>query len=285
MENILTITEQAFTLAITPEAESFKAELIAQAQEIQIVESESDVARARNVCKSLANFRTTLEKSRKATKEPVLDAGRKIDEAAASFGESVANEEKRLSSAVTAFAAEQERKKRQAAEEARRIAEEAARKAREEVAAIEREKKRIADEAANAERLAKAALQQAEEERNAERIELLKSQHAMEAAAARETEMARRLAEEAKLRSEAEARLADLRAKEAEYNASVQVAGTKSVTDFEIENIAALAFCRPDLVEITPKRSAILAEIREARKQGKEIEITGIRIIERLAMK
>jgi len=285
MEHILTLTEQAFALSITPEAESFKAELIAQAQHIQSVESENDVIRARNVCKSLANFRTTLEKSRKTTKEPILEAGRKIDEAAALFGEAVSSEEKRLSSAVAAFAAEQERKKRFAAEEARKLAEEAARKAREEVATIEREKRRIADEAANAERLAKEALQRAEDERNAEKIAHLKSQHQIEAAAARETEMARRLAEEAKLRAEAEARLAALRAQEAEYNATVQSAGTKSVVDFEIENLGALAFCRPDLVEITPKRSAILSEIREARKQGNEIEIAGIRIVERLAMK
>lgn len=248
---ILTLSGDGYGLTVKTEAIALKESLLQSALTVQKIESEPEVAQARALVKQLAAFRTQLEKSRKAVKEPVLEVGRKIDAAAEKFGAEVLAEEKRIIALGQAYAAEQERIRRQVAEKMRREAEEAARKAAEEA-------RILAQQAAAAE----AALRKSQ---NAE----------AEAIQRAEVEMKKRIEAEreaARLKLEAQAVAAA-----AVFDAPA-VAGTKAEADYEITDINALRAAAPQFVELTVKRAVLLAFI----KSSPGVQIPGVKIVEKI---
>jgi len=126
-ETALILSGEGYTLSISKDAKELKASLIEAAQELLAVSTFNDADEARANIKSLAWMRNQLEKSRKAVKEPVIATGKQIDEIAKAFIADVEQEETRLTRLVAAFAAEQERKKREAEAELRRQQDEARR--------------------------------------------------------------------------------------------------------------------------------------------------------------
>ena len=141
-EAALILTGEGYELTITEDAQHLKASLIEAAQDVSAVSSFEEADEARANIKSLAWFRNQLEKSRKAVKAPVIATGKRIDEIAERFLLQVEREETRLTRLVASFAAEQERKKREAEAELRRQQEEARR--------LEAERDRLQAEAAKA---------------------------------------------------------------------------------------------------------------------------------------
>lgn len=133
-----------YALVIPPEAEKAKQEILASAGTVVAVASNEESATAQFQIRKLAGFRISVENARKKVKAPVLELGKKIDEAAATFIGTVLLEEKRLTGLVGEHAKEVERLRREAeAEERRKFQEakaaadaaEAAKKAAEVVAA------------------------------------------------------------------------------------------------------------------------------------------------------
>lgn len=256
--DLLTLSGDGYGLTVRREAVALKQSLLERAAEVQAVTNDDEIGTARVVVKDLAAFRNTLEKSRKAVKEPVLELGRKIDDAAAKFGAEVAAEEKRITALGQAYAAEQERIRREAAEKARREAEEAARKAQEEA-------RRLAAEQAAAQAATRAA-----------------EQREQDAVRRAQEEMARRVAAEreaARLKAEAAA------AAEAAKFSAPAVAGVKADVDFEVVNVHELYVAHPELVDLTPKRAAILAHLKTARTFGKPLELPGVIVKEKLTLR
>jgi dGTP triphosphohydrolase len=161
----LILSGDGYALAIAPEAEAIKAAILAAAGVVTVVNDASTSDLATAALKDLAAFRNTLEKSRKAVKEPVLKVGKDIDAKAAEFGEAVAAEETRIKKLVEAHAAEQFRKQQAAAREQARLVEEARqRQIAEELAKLEYE-------AIAAAKASEDAIQQAEFAAEMARIE------------------------------------------------------------------------------------------------------------------
>lgn len=157
---VFRLTGDGFGLTANRNAIELRETLLDRADELQTCTEVAEVAPIRDLLRDLASFRNRLEESRKAVKAPLLELGKKIDDAAKSFGQEAAAEEKRLSGLVTAFAAEEERKRREAAEAARREAEARARAAAEEARRIAAEEARTAREK-QAQEAAKLAAAQA----------------------------------------------------------------------------------------------------------------------------
>lgn len=122
---------------------------------------------------------------------------------------------------------------------------------------------------------------EAEERRKAEESRL-----AREAAerAAEEAANKRTIANIIAAKKAAEARLPALaeRMKAAEETASAKVSSSVRFTwDFEVEDIHLLYAIETGLVDLTPRRSAILAAIKELDDEGLDVEIPGLRIFKK----
>jgi len=271
----LILAGEGYSLGIAPEAESAKAELLTQAAGITAVIDSTSAETARQHVKKLAAMRNLVEKSRKAVKEPVIDVGRKIDDKAKEFSAELISEETRITGLIGAHAAEVERKRqeaererlrlereeseRQAAAERQRQAEEAAARK----AAEEAEKARLAAQEAE---WADSPDQQAEAKRQAEEAE-------------RAAAEARRQAVEAEAARQAEAAKAKEDALAAGMLAQSQgPAGVSWVYDFETTDIASLYKARPELVELSAKRSLILAELKAQAERGEEPSLPGLHV-------
>ena len=194
-----------------------------------------------------------VEASRKSAKAPVLDLGKRVDAIAEQFVAPVVVEEQRLTKLLTDFEVEQQR-----------LRDEEARKAQAD-----------ADRLAAAERKKADALraQQSEAER-----ELAAAREAAGDAETKEELATARIAVEAALR-----RVLDLGGRIDSANDAAVVAQAfptpvpkaaapagltaQQPWTFEILDLKAFAAACPDLVEITPKRSAILAMIRDGTRQ------------------
>lgn len=256
----LILAGEGYNLAIAPEAEQLKAELIASAATITRVSGPDENDTARRAIKALASMRNAVEKSRNIVKAPVLDVGRMIDLKAKVFVAEIDAEEKRLAGLVGSYAevVEAERRKvlremeekRQAEEKARREAEAARIKAEQEAEAA-----RIAAERAMWESSDEAAEAKAEEARKA-----------AEAAAERARQ------EEAARAAEA-ARVATVVPAKAE--------GVKFEYDFEVESIDALYRYSPGLVKMEAKRSEVLDAIKRQAMEGMTPAIPGLRITQK----
>jgi hypothetical protein len=56
----------------------------------------------------------------------------------------------------------------------------------------------------------------------------------------------------------------------------------KAELDFEVEDIRKLYEIAPMLVEVLPRRAAILAELKRMRDAGHVVGLPGIRVVEKL---
>ncbi len=214
-----------------------------------------------NVLRDIARLLKETEDGRKAVKAPVLDLGKRIDAAAAEFVATLEAQKARLNGLLVAYETEQ-----------RRIAMEAERKRQEEIARQQKEvreaQEKIDREAREAEQARLAAERAAREATNAEarakaQEEARKAMEAQQQAAA---EKARQ--EEAAKLQQAELLRAPTPVVTRATGASVQTPWT-----FEVVNIRELYTANPDLVELSVKRSDVLAMIRTGTR-----EIPGLRI-------
>lgn len=145
----LILAGEGYQLAISPEAEARKAELLAAASNITTVIDNDESHKAQRETRALAAMRIEVEKSRKLVKEPVNKIAKMIDATAADFLDAIVTEENRIKRLIGDHANEVLRIKAEK-EAAEREAFEAARKAREEaeaggIAAVIAAKKALAD--------------------------------------------------------------------------------------------------------------------------------------------
>ena len=214
-----------------------------------------------NAVRDIKRLLKEVEEGRQAAKAPALDIGRKIDAAAKEFVATLEAEVNRLTGLLTTYETQQ-----------RRIAAEAEAKRQAEIRKQEAE--------------ARAA--QAEIERKAREAE--QARQAAERAAREATNAeARAKAQEEARKAQEEKRMADAEKEKALENAKLQLAEklrapTPAVTraagaavsapwTFEVTDIKALLAANPDLVELSVKRSDVLALIRSGTR-----EIPGLRI-------
>lgn len=205
-----------------------------------------------------------IERARKTLKEPLLQAGRQLDNLCAAESKELDMEFGRVSNCVKEFDDA----------ERRRVMEEE-RLQREELARIEREKQaeldRIAREQAEAERKAREAAEAA-----ARAAAEATNKKQREAAAKAQAE-AQRLADEAAAKAKetaAQTEAIEEKAGDAAYAAGkpieiTRVAGQRSVSNWAItvEQPFILAKHHPDLVDIKPR----IADIKTALNEGREI--------------
>jgi hypothetical protein len=233
----LILAGDGFQLAIAPEAETLKAELLQSAAAITRVSGPDENETARTAIKALGAMRNAVEKSRKLVKEPVLQIGRDIDAKAKDFVGQIEAEEKRVAGLLADYATEVERERQRVLREmeAQRQAEEKSR--REEEAA------------ARAAEAARIAAEQAEWEATDDAQAAKAAQAAQEAA-----EKARMAAEQAAKAAAAEASKPIL--------VPAKAAGVKFTLDYEVADIERLYHTRPEFVKLEPKRAEILAYLK-----------------------
>lgn len=234
---ILTLEGPGYSLAVSAEIEAAKSELLEASGKIGCVNDNDESNAAQFQIRRLASFRNLVEKSRVEVKKPIIDLGRAIDAAAKEFAGMVVNEERRLALMVGKHTEEMAAAKRAAEAEERRKFEEA-RKAKEEAerAAAEAERARLAAVNAVSIQDAIAAKQ-----------------------AAREADAASAKAEEERQAAQRE-RMASSAAVATTHVSS----GVRFALDFEVIDIERLYSVSPDLVELTPKRAAIMAKLKLA---------------------
>jgi hypothetical protein len=220
-----------FGVAVTHEALAFQEEALALAFGVFQVTNEEEQGRAVTVAGVLKTLAKACEKSRAEVKAPVLNAGRMIDTAARDYLAPLETEVRRLESLAARFV----REKQAELERKRRIAEETAR-----IEALKAEQARRAEEEA-ARKVREAATLS---ERLAAKAEAEKHAQASQ--------------QQAQVFAEAAARLAA-----PAVSVSVAGASVAEVWDYSVEDIIALAVARPDLVEIVPRRAAILRAIKD----------------------
>jgi hypothetical protein len=302
-ENALIIasTRQLPTFELNEHAKVAKSKALENAALIaKVTNADSKIiaVRAQQQLKGVLN---DIERARKQLKEPILEAGRKLDTLCATESLELEKEFGRVSNAVKEFDDA----------ERRRVLEEE-RLQREELARIEREKqaelKRIADE--QAAREAEARRVQEEADRKVREAAETAAKLAAEATNKKQREAAEKARQEALrqqalaeverqkqetiLREQAAAAAAQTaaieeKAGDAAYCAAkpieiTKVAGQRQTTNWVItvENPYLLAKFHPDLVEIKPR----LADIKAALNEGREIKgiksvkehVSGVRV-------
>lgn len=247
-----------FAVTIVPAAQQAKADAIGLAKSITVVTSIAQQQDAISAASLMKGLLRDVEKARVSVKEPVLDAGRKIDAAAKAFATELDTEVKRVERLAADFQKEEDRKaaairaEEERRQQAQREAEEAERR---------REQEALARIAAEAEKERRAALA---------KIQAAKDDAAREAAQIEADRLAEQRAEEVRInqlacQEAAEKRLEAERERAMQLQAVVQAkpqgAVVKRTLDYELRDVRALYAARPDLVELTPKRSLILAAI------------------------
>lgn len=252
---------EGWSISVTQEAKAKKLTLLKEAEQIHVVKDNDQAEVARYCLKELTEFSQLLEKSRKEVKEPVLEAGRKIDTAAKDFIKDVESQKARITTLISNHAREQEAIRQEAMRKQQEAALELQRKA------LEEERKRVAAERAAL--AAEQAILDASSKKERAAAQLL-------AEAARAKEL---LAEKARLDAEA----AEKREDQATMAvmASAAPKGVKPQLDYEVSDIHLLYRNHPELVELTPKRSLILAELKNLQDDGIAVEIPGLKIVEK----
>ncbi len=257
----LQLNGDGYSVSLTKDAKAKKSALISEAIQISEVSDNEQAEEARYCLKELNDFSILLERCRKEVKEPVLEAGRRIDAAAKDFIKDVDVQKFRITNLISDHAREQQIKQQEALRKQQEAEMELQRKA------MEEERKRL-----EAERAALAA------------------EHAiLDADTKKQRAAAQKLAEEARAR-EAEAEKARLAAEAAEQkeDAAAMVVleasapkGVKPTLDYEVTDIHLLYRNHPELVELTPKRSLILAELKNLQDDNLPVSITGLKVIEK----
>lgn len=247
-----------FRVTIIPSAQTAKSDALALSKGITIVSNAAQQADAISAASMMKGLLRDVEKARTTVKEPVLSAGRAIDAAAKAFATDLDLEVKRVERLASDYQREQDQlAAAQRAEEERkqREAREAEEREREqERAALQR----LADEADAARRADLARIAAAEDEVARESAQ----KHADEEAAkraeeARINQQACREAEEARMEAE-RVRFAQI---QAVAPPKPEAARVQRRMNYELKDIRALYAARPDLVELTERRSLILAAI------------------------
>lgn len=158
MSQALIVRDAEWTVAtFNEEAQRIKNEALEKAALVGRVTNSDEQSTAVEAQQAIAQTISQVEKARKACKEPALEFGKKVDEAARTFVQEVKEEQLRLARLVGDFV-QLENAKREAAERARRLEEEKLEREKQEATmkayreAAERQ--RVLDEAAAAERRA-----------------------------------------------------------------------------------------------------------------------------------
>ena len=261
--NLITVPGLAQAeVAINASAYTRRAEIIEAANFCPPAVTDADTqAEVTNVLRDIARLLKETEDGRKQVKQPVLDLGRRIDAAAAEFVATLEAQKTRLNGLLVTYETEQ-----------RKIAMEAERVRQAEIARQQKEareaQEKIDREARDAEQARLKAERAAREATNAEarakaQEEARKAMEAQQQAAAAKAQQ-----EEAVRLQQAELLRAPAPVVTRAAGASVQTPWT-----FEVVNIRELYAANPDLVELSVKRSDVLALIRTGTR-----EIPGLRI-------
>ena len=233
---------------------------IQDASTVRVVRDALTSQMAVDALRPIKELAKAVEKHRKEIKEPVLALGRLIDGTAKEFCVALEQEEARITKLLNTYQAEQDRIARE--EEAKRQAE---------IRRLQDEERKRQEEAARKEREAKAA-QEAAERAAREAVNAEERKVAMEQARLADEErrrLAAQAAQEAAIARQAEAKaMQPTQTPQRSEGASVQRPWA-----FDLIDVNALHKARPELVELTVKRSEILARIRAG-----EREIPGVKI-------
>ena len=243
-------------IAINPEVEKLKAELLANSKSLLTISDDMTRDIAILTASELKSHLAAVEKDRVALKEPFLTAGRMIDSAAKTHVTELETELKRLNNLAGAYEAEKQRLARIA--EQQRAAEEA-RLAREKMAA-EREAARLVEEAR---KKAEAAAAKGRELTDTQKAKQMEEQ--MEAA------------EKAEAAEAEERRIATERSIALQQQTESKPTGAALRTEIEVtvHDIKALYAKEPACVKIT----ADISMIKAFHKAGRELP--GVTITER----
>ena len=232
-------------IEITPQFTSLKRAVIEEAQLCVAVNSPFTQQAAIDSQRALTQIKRTVEEDRQTVKKPVLDIGRLIDSTALTFITDVETEIARLKGLLTGYEVEQRKK-------------------------VEEERQRqfqLQRQAQEAERLRLAELDRQRKEAEEAASKAAKAETAQEATAALQAAV---VAEE-----KVEALAVPVAQPVFVAPTVTKAAGTvvSERWDLTVDDIHALYAARPDLVEITPRRSIILTAIRAGLR-----EIPGVRI-------
>lgn len=260
----LSITGEGYTIALTPEALAAKQKAINEAKGIITVTTEKGAELARSSVKALKSFRTKIEASRKLVKEPILEAGRRVDKVAKDLSDELTAEEKRVEKLVLAFSTEQERQRQLIAAEAerkRKEAEEEARKLQE----AEEEARRAKDA---------ALVEEASSGGSTSLADIIARAKAID-----EAEAAEKAVEERQAAASAASNLAVALERTASASSSVSVS---KIIEFDVLDINEFFKAHPHLVSLAAKTAEVKAFLKaEKARLGKLPSIPGIRVYER----
>jgi hypothetical protein len=122
---LITITELAPTIAISPDAEHARDRLLASAATVDAVDSNEASVRASDILKDMKQFTRFVEAGRTDAKSPLLDYGRKVDAIAKELTGELDAVAKDLAFKIGVWTSEQQRlariEKQKAEDEARRL--------------------------------------------------------------------------------------------------------------------------------------------------------------------
>lgn len=247
---------------IQADAYARRAEVIEAAKFCPSAVTDADTqTEVTNAVRDIKRLLKEVEDGRKAVKAPVLDIGRKIDAAAAEFTATLEAEANRLTGLLTTYETQQ-----------RRIAAEAEAKRQEELkrqqeeAELARKRALLLETEAREKR--EAAERAAREATNAE----ARAKAQEEARKAHEAQQ-QAVAEKAKQEEATKLQQAELLRAPAPVVTRAAGASVSAPWTFEVVDIKALHAAKPELVELSVKRSDVLAVIR-----GGAREIPGLRI-------
>jgi DNA repair exonuclease SbcCD ATPase subunit len=260
MTSLITVSPlDSIQLSPTQDAITKRDDLLALAARGRSVPNADSAEKATAILRDITNFIRLIEASRKDAKAPVLELGKKIDEVGYDLTHQLKDEATRINGLISAFAAAEAERERQALIKAR---EEEQRLIREQQAKerAEMEKARAAQEA--------AARKQAELEEKASRARSAERRAEFEAQAAKVKEAAEAAAAEAAAKADAEVEATIEKVAEQRLVASgaarTKIGGTalRMEVKFEIEDIYALYEAAPGLVILSANNAAIKAQLK-----------------------
>jgi chromosome segregation ATPase len=257
--DLIIVGQDNVSLAET--AGRLKQSALARASVIETVINPEQQKLAVSVQTEIKSLMGDIEKARKATKEPFLEMGRRIDATAAAFTGALKKEHDRVSDLVSDF---QVREQQRVQAELRRMAEEQARIEREKAEANAKAEREAFEAAAKAREAEQAARRAAEREQDEARRKNM--QAAADAKAAEIAEIQAKLAAERQRQDELAVQQKEALGPAPE---AARVSGQSVKTVWKITKIEPwkLIKARPDLIrEIVPDLVAIKAELAQGVK-------------------
>lgn len=233
-----------YTITITPAALKAKADAIVLARTITTVTNAAEQANAIAAASLMKGLLKDMKATHALYKRPIIDAGNIVDAAKNNYSAELETESARVEKLAANWQAEENRK-------AAAVRAEQERRDREE---REQEQRALAAIAAKAE---------AERRANLAAIAAAKDEEAKLAAQIKADQDAASRAEEVRINQEAaqEAERNRVMTMQAVVPEKPQAARVVVKMDYELKDIKALYAARPDLVELSERRSLILAAI------------------------